>query len=180
MALATEALTEGTSRAMQPVVAPTSRLLVLCPLVIMLALGGLPFAGHAADAHRAVDAKPGDIVLLRTVSTRPAARPAPPGMALMVSPSPQPEILATLGGGELSDEDIAQLGAAPSPTAPLQSTVAHTLDGMLVRGGGNTTVASNGVSNTVTAPIGAVGNATRGIGDQVQGALAQLPFGTGH
>jgi hypothetical protein len=51
---------------------------------------------------------------------------------------------------------------------------------MLVRGGGSNPVAGNGVSNTVAAPIGAVGNATGGIGDQVQGALAQLPFGTGH
>ncbi|MGN6280887.1 hypothetical protein [Frateuria sp.] len=165
---------------MESAVAPVSRLLVLRPLAALLALVGLPLPSHAADAHRAVVAKPGDIVLLRNVSTRAAVRPAPPGMALMVSPSPQPEILASLGSGELSDDDIAQLGATPVPTAQLQSTVGRALDGMLVRGSGGTTVAGNGVSNTVTAPIGAVGNATRGIGDQVQGALAQLPFGNGH
>jgi hypothetical protein len=178
-AIATRAFTEGTSRAMKSAVDHLSRLIALRPLAAMIALG-LPFAGHAADAHRAVDAKPGDIVLLRTVPARPAARPAPPGMALMVSPSPQSDILASLGSGELSDEDIAQLGATPSPTAQLQSTVGHTLDGMLVRSSGGSTVAGNGVSNTVTAPIGAIGTATRGIGDQVQGALAQLPFGNGH
>ena len=165
---------------MEPAVAPPSRLLALRPLAAMLALVGLPFAGHAADAHRAVDARPGDIVLLRTVSTRPAARPAPPGMALMVSPSPQPEILASLGSGELSDDDIAQLGATPSPTVQLQSTEGRVLEGMLVRGSGGTMVAGNSVSSTVTAPTVAIGNATRGIGDQVQGALAQLPFGNGH
>lgn len=164
---------------MESAVAP-HRHLALLPFAAMIALVGMPFASHAADAHRAVDARPGDIVLLRTVSTRPAARPAPPGMALMVSPSPQPEIFASLDSSELSDDDIAQLGATPSPTAQLQSTVGQTLDGMLVRGGGSNTVAGNGVSNTVAAPIGAVGNATGGIGDQVQGALAQLPFGTGH
>lgn len=98
----------------------------------------------------------------------------------MVSPSPQPEILASLGSGELSDDDIAQMGATASPTAQVQSTVGQTLDGMLVRGSGGNTVAGNGVSNTITAPVGAVGNATRGIGDQVQGALARMPFGNGH
>jgi hypothetical protein len=159
-----------------------SRLPALRPLVAVIALASLPLAGHAADAHRAVNAKPGDIVLLRTVPARPAARPAPPGMALMVSPTPQSEIAASLGSGELSDEDIAQLGATPSSTMQLPSTVGRTLDGMLVGGSGNgsNAVAGNGVSNTVSAPIGAVGNATRGIGDQVQGALAQLPFGNGH
>ena len=55
----------------------------------------------------------------------------------------------------------------------------RTLDGMLVHDNAATTVAGNGVSNTIAAPVGAVGNATRGIGDQVQGALAQLPFGNG-
>src|SRR5690348_3971472 len=92
-AFATRALTKGKSRAMESAVAPRTRLLALRPLAAMIALAGLPHAGHAADAHRAVDAKPGDIVLLRNVSTRPAARPAPPGMALMVSPSPRAEIL---------------------------------------------------------------------------------------
>ncbi|MGN2253789.1 hypothetical protein ACFWZ4_10465 [Frateuria sp. GZRe12] len=165
---------------MESAVAPPHRLLALRPLAAMIALLGMPFAGHAADAHRAVDARPGDIVLLRTVSTRPAARPAPPGMALMVSPSPQPEILASLGGGELSDDDIARLGATPPTSAQLRSIVSQALDGMLVGGSGGNTVAGTGVSNTVAAPLGAVGNATRGIGDQVQGALAQMPFGHGH
>ncbi|UGB37726.1 hypothetical protein [Frateuria soli] len=140
----------------------------------------MPLAGLAADAHRAVAAQPGDIVVLRTVSTRPAARPAPPGMALMVSPSPRPEILASLGNGELSDQDIAQMGASPSAGTQLQPTAARTLDGMLVRDNSGTTVAGNGVSNTVAAPVGAVGNATGTIADQVQGALTQLPFGNGH
>ncbi|HET6804679.1 MAG TPA: hypothetical protein VFH59_04465 [Frateuria sp.] len=165
---------------MDSAVSPASRLLALAPLAAMLALPGLPSIGHAADAHRAVDARPGDIVLLRNVSTRPAARPAPPGMALMVSPSPQPEVADALGSGELSDEDIAQLGAAPSPAAQMQSTVGRPLDVMLVRGSGGTTAAGNGVSNTIATPMGTVGGATRGIGDQVQGALAQLPFGNGH
>jgi len=166
---------------MRPTAAHLIHRLALWPLSAAIALAWAP-AGHAADAHRAVQAQPGDIVLLRTVPTRPAYRPAPPGMALMVSPSPRSEVDASLGAHELSDEDFAQLGATPSPNAHLPSNaVGRTLDGMLVRGaGGGTTVAGNGVSNTVAAPMGAVGNATRGIGDQVQGALSQLPFGSGH
>jgi hypothetical protein len=146
-----------------------------------IALAWVP-ASHAADAHRAVQAKPGDIVLLRNVSTRPAYRPAPPGMALMVSPSPRSDVDAALGAQELSDADFAQLGATPSPAAHLPTNgVGRTLEATLVRGGGGgSTVAGNGVSNTVSAPMGAVGNATRGIGDQVQNALSQLPFGNGH
>ena len=157
------------------------RRLALWPLSAAIALAWAP-AGRAADAHQAVQAQPGDIVLLRTVPTRPAYRPAPPGMALMVSPSPRSEVDASLGAYELSDEDFAQLGASPSPAANLPSNAAgHALDAMLVRGTGSaTTVTGNGVSKTVAAPIGAVGDATRGFGDQVQGALAQLPFGSGH
>lgn len=176
MALAIKALTEGTSRAMDFAVAHPSRLLALASL----ALAGLPVAGHAADAHRAVGAKPGDIVLLRNVPTRPAARPAPPGMALMVSPSPQPEVVASLESGELSDDDIARLGAAPSPAAQVRSMVGRPLDLALVRGSGGDAVAGHVAGSAVAGPMGAVGSATRGIGDQVQGALEQLPFGNGH
>lgn len=151
-------------------------------LCVAAALACLPLAGLAADAHRAVKAVPGDMVLLRNVSARPADRMAPPGMALIVSPSPRPEITAALGAQELSDSDYASLGATPSSTARLQSTtVGRALAGTLARGtGGNPTVAGNGVSNTVATPLGAVGNATAGIGDQVRGALAQFPLGNGH
>jgi hypothetical protein len=150
-------------------------------LPVAIALAWAP-AGHAADAHRAVQAQPGDIVLLRNVSTRPAYRSSPPGMALMVSPSPRSDVDTALGAQELSDADFAQLGATPSPAAHLAANgVGRTLEATLVRGGGGgSTVAGNGVSDAVAAPIGAVGNATRGIGDQVQNALSQLPFGNGH
>ncbi|HEV2540081.1 MAG TPA: hypothetical protein VGU03_10270 [Frateuria sp.] len=150
-------------------------------LVIAASLAWLPLAGNAADAHRAVRAAPGEMVMLRDVPTRPADRPAPPGMALMVSPSPRPEVAAALGTGELSDDDYARLDATPSSARAPSTTVGRALDGALVRStGGTAPVAGNGVSNTIATPMGAVGDATRGIGDQVQGALAQFSLGTGH
>jgi len=94
----------------------------------------------ASGARQGVKAQPGEIVLLRDVSTRPAYRPAPPGMALIADPSPRKELGTALGAGgmsELSDDDYASMGG----------------------------------------PMGAVGGATRGIGDQVRGALAQFPLG---
>jgi hypothetical protein len=165
---------------MRSTAAPLVRRFALWPVPAAFAFAfALP--GHAADAHRAVQAQPGDIVVLRNVSTRPADRLAPPGMALMVSPSPRPEITASLGAHELSDEDFARLDAAPSHAAQLPSAaVGRTLDTMLVRSSGSgITVAGNGVSNTMAAPVGAVGDAARGMGHQVQGALSQLPFGSG-
>lgn len=149
-------------------------------LLLILALAWLP-AVQAADAHRAVQATPGDMVLLRKVPTRAADRPAPPGMALMVSPSPRPEIASALGADELSDADYARLDATPSPAAGFSaSAVTAVLDGTALRGRGNdAAVAGRGTNNTIAGPVGMVGGATRELGGQVQGALAQLPL-TGH
>ncbi|HZY32847.1 MAG TPA: hypothetical protein VFE75_03705 [Rhodanobacter sp.] len=71
------------------------RRLIDCILLMLGAL--LPASLLAADAQQAVKARPGDIELLRNVSTRPAHHPAPPGMALMVDPSPRHEIARALG-----------------------------------------------------------------------------------
>lgn len=167
---------------MEPAAALPCQRFATRSLAVLIALFGLPLAARAADAHQAVQARPGDIVLLRNVSTRPAVRPAPPGMALMVSPSPAPEISASLGTGELSDEAIARLGATPSPGGQLAPDAAgHALEGVLARSGSDSGVASNGASDAPpAAPPGVIGDATRGIGGQVQGALAQFPFGHGH
>jgi hypothetical protein len=133
----------------------------------------------AADAHQAVNAKPGDIVLLRNVSMRPAYRPAPPGMALMVDPSPQHELRRALGTEELSDADYANLEATPAQRmhggTVVERVIGSALGNSLGNSGGRANVAGNGVSNVVSGPLGAVGNTTRGIGDQVRGALSQLP-----
>ena len=148
-------------------------------IATLLAALWLPASVLAADAHQAVKAKPGDIVVLRNVSTRPAYRPAPPGMALMVDPSPRNEIGRALGTGELSDADYAGLGATPSQNmhggTVVERVIGSALGNSVDNTGGRANVAGNGVSNVVSGPLGAVGNTTRGIGDQVRGALSQLP-----
>ena len=145
----------------------------------LLAVLSLPASARAADAHQAVKAKAGDIVLLRNVSARPAYRPAPPGMALMVDPSPQHEIGRALGTEELSDADYANLDAATTPHphggTAVERVIGSALGSSLGNNGGHASMSGNGVSNIVSAPLGAVGNTTRGIGDQVRGALSQLP-----
>lgn len=148
-------------------------------IVLMAGAVLLPASVMGADAHMAVKAKPGDIVLLRNVSTRPAYRPAPPGLALMVDPSPRSELSRTLGASELSDTEYAELGATPVQSGNRQtmvgqmvdSAIDNTLTGSNARGG----VAGTGVTNLVAGPLGAVGRTTGGIGDQVRGALSQMP-----
>jgi hypothetical protein len=155
------------------------RRLADCTVLLLGALL-LPTSVLAADAHQAVQAKPGEMVLLRNVATRPAYRPAPPGMALMVDPSPQHEIGRALGTEELSDADYASLDATPPRTnnhgTAVERVVGSALGGTLTGKGGHLGVAGDGVSNVVAGPLGAVGNTTRGIGSQVLGAMAQLPM----
>jgi hypothetical protein len=146
----------------------------------------LPLAATASGARQGVKAQPGEIVLLRDVSTRPAYRPAPPGIALIAEPSPRREIGQALGTStgmdELSDDDYASLGSNTGAGAAHGSTTIERVTGQTVN---NTLgkVTDNGMlsggqfSNTIGGSMGAVGNATRGIGDQVRGALAQFPLG---
>ncbi|HEY8586927.1 MAG TPA: hypothetical protein VIL60_09395 [Rhodanobacter sp.] len=148
-------------------------------IILMLGALLLPVGAMAADAHMAVKAKPGDIVLLRNLATRPAYRPAPPGIALMVDPSPRHELSRALGTTELSDDEYASLGATPVQSGHHVTVVGQMVDNALggTLGGGNGRMGapSNGVSNLISGPLGTVGNTTRGIGDQVRGALTALP-----
>ena len=43
--------------------------------------------------------------------------------------------------------------------------------------GGDGMLSGNQMTRAIGGPMGAVGGATRGIGDQVRGALAQFPLG---
>lgn len=160
-------------------------------LSLLLALASLllPLTAVAADAHRAVKQKPGEIVLLRNVGTRPAYRPAPPGMALIVNPSPRGELAHALGTDELSDADYASLDASSPRNQSHATTVGNIVGSALGTGAGSgrtgSGVAGSSFSNLVANPAGAVTRTTGNINNQIQGALSQLPGmppapGTGH
>ena len=86
-------------------------------LVILVPAGAL-----ASGARQGVQPRPGEMVLLRDVSTRPAYRPAPPGMALIADPSPQRELAGALHGVQ-TDRLIIR-------TVPTGSDVAVTIVGL--------------------------------------------------
>jgi hypothetical protein len=163
-------------------------LIIARACLLACAAAALPVAAQAGDgagARRGVQAKPGEIVLLRNAAARPADRaPVSPGVALIVNPSPRGQVDAALGlgGDEISDADFASLSATPrAPQTHGGGTVNRAIDGALAGSMGGTSrpggdVSGNGVSNVVGGPMGAVGNATRGIGSQVTGALSQLPL----
>lgn len=155
------------------------RLLVASVLTLCL----LPALCVADGTRVAQKAKPGEIILIRNVAARPADRPpTAPGMALMVSASPNPQlgnaITGSGGPGEITDAEIADLNAGPR--AGGMSVVSNTQRSLGVAMGtntGGTTVSNNGVSNTVSAPAGgAVADSTRNIGDQVTNAISQIPL----
>lgn len=90
---------------------PVSSLrMALMLLLVMPGSSAVVAAGVAYQVH----AEPGDIVVLRNVPARPAARQMPPSLALMVNPSPASEIVQGLGAAELSNADYAALSAHAS------------------------------------------------------------------
>ena len=154
-------------------------------LLPVLALLGVPAVALAADAHTGVKADPGEIVLLRDVSARPAYRPAPPGIALIVDPTPTREIQQALGTGELSDEDFAamssgQLDAHGQPRTVTEQMTDRALRGSLGRlTSENSALSGDSLGRSVGGVTGAVTGATRGIAPTITGALSQFPLGTG-
>ena len=151
----------------------------------------MPAMAFADGAHVAQKAGPGDIVLIRNVAARPADRnPTAPGLALMVNPSPNPQLSNSLSGGgntgEMTDTEIADLTAGiSSGNGSNGQSMQRSLNAALgVNNGGNSAgAASNGVSNLVGGPAGAAGSvtdSTRSIGDQVTNAVSQIPMLGGH
>lgn len=142
---------------------------------------------HASGARHGVNARHGEMVLLREVSTRTAYRQQPPGMAVIVDPSPQRELGATLGTAtgmeELDQSDYATLGAgAPMHAAGPAGSISHVsgqalsdnLGGVVGRQGA---LPGSRLGAAVGAPMGNVSRATSGIAEHVRGALAQFPLG---
>ncbi|UNK58740.1 hypothetical protein MNQ95_06555 [Pseudoxanthomonas daejeonensis] len=154
-------------------------LATLSVLVVLFA----PVAAVAADAHTGVHADRGEIVLLRDVSARPAYRQAPPGIALIVDPTPTREIHQSLGTGEMTDEDFATMSSGQvdarggGATMPAQMTD-RALQGSMGRLTGESSVFSgSSFGRSVGGATGAVTGATRGIAPTITGALSQLPMG---
>ncbi|KAF1691280.1 hypothetical protein [Pseudoxanthomonas koreensis] len=159
-----------------------SRHLIACLPVLLLAA---PVA-HAAEAYAGVHPKKGEMVLLRDVSARPAYRPAPPGIALIVDPKPNREVHGTLGTGEMSDDEFAELSSGQLQVAAADRTSMPTqLTDRAVQGSlGRTTgpdgvLSGSGFISTVGGATGSVTGATRGIAPTVTGALSHFPLGAG-
>lgn len=135
-----------------------------------------PTTSNAAGARKGVHARPGEIVLLRNVPTRPAVRQAPPGMATLVDTKPNSQIDATLGSMELSDSEAGAVSAPVlSATRALHATTAASPALAASRGADGQATPRGAASNST--PLSVVGNATRGVGSSVAGALQALPFG---
>jgi hypothetical protein len=158
---------------------------LLPALLCLPALAVLAPTAVAADAHVGVHPKRGEMVLLRDVSARHAVRQAPPGIALIVDPTPRREINQALGTGELSDEDFASLSSGQQLHGDHQAMPARmtqqALAGVLGQGSGGQARGAMAGSGTgaLRGSMDSLGQTTRGIGSQVTGALNQLPFSGG-
>lgn len=155
-------------------------------LALVLAIALLtPTSVRAAGARTGVEARHGEMTLLRDVNARPAYRPAPPGIAIIVDPTPTRELGHALGTGELSDDDFASLSTGNrlqlvQDTAGnvAGSITSHTVNGSLgIVGQEGGMVSGDGIGNALSAPLGAVGGTTRGMGNRIQGALSSFPLG---
>lgn len=152
-----------------------SRVVPELTAMALLVVFAMPVA--ASGVRRGDKAQPGEIVLLRNVSTRPAVRMHPPGMALLVDPSPRKEIDHALG--EMSDDEYrdATSGSEAVGHGIAGRSGSGRVDGALGAAMG-TLVRTDGPMPTgrLAGTIGgAVGTATRGIDANVRGALAQFP-----
>ena len=158
------------------------RALPVTTFVLCLAFQPLQQA-FAADAHVGVHPAKGEMVLLRDVSARPAYRPAPPGIALIVNPTPNREIDASLGTGEMSDAEFAALStgkldgngvAMPLPQQMVGSALQGSIGGVT---GNSGALSGDGISGAIGGVTGTLGGATRSIAPTITGALNQFPLG---
>lgn len=138
----------------------------------------VPVVAWSAGVSYKVKAEPGDIVVMRAVPARPAARQAPPGKALMINPKPNGELLNGLGAIELSDSAYASISAGER--GPVHSAI-HDATSRLVTQlgsapGGPGLLTGAGATGSI---VGAVGGATAGIGSAVTGAVAGAGLGAG-
>jgi hypothetical protein len=169
----------------------------VCRCVLIASVAALaltPLASFADGARVGQKAQPGEIVLLRNVAARPADRdPTAPGMALMVSASPNPQLgnaISGSGNGEITDQEIddltAGIGLGARASGQGSSNQYSFNPGLAQNNGGNSAAAANSnTTNSLTAggaggATGSVVDATRNITDQITGSLSQLPIGGTH
>lgn len=128
-----------------------------------------PGAGEAAGSRAAVEAKPGEIVLMRAVPSRPAARSMPPGQALLVDPSPESEIESGLSHLEIASDSYGRVSAG-GQGAHRGGIAGNSMSSFMAplgaRSGGDRSPAPKAATG------GAMGAATGSIGSHVSGALA--------
>ncbi len=153
-------------------------------LLLLVSLLGYAVQAQAGDARIGVHAKHGEMVLLRNVDARHAYRPAPPGIALIVDPTPTREVQTVHQAGaltgELTDADFAAMVGGTAPRIAEATQAIGGVLGVATDGSSNTRIDSSGVAGmgALSSPLGAVGGVTGGIGASVKGALSQFPLGT--
>ncbi|RRQ20245.1 hypothetical protein D5687_10230 [Guyparkeria sp. SCN-R1] len=135
-----------------------------------VALVALTYSGStlAAGSRAAVEAKPGEIVLLRAVPARPAARSMPPGRALLVDASPKSELEQGLSHLEISPNGYGQVAAGTNTSVAAPSGLGATITSVTQQVGGS---AHRGDSAPSVAG-GAIGSVTGSIGSTITGALS--------
>lgn len=153
-------------------------------LLLLVSLLGYVAQAQAGDARIGVHAKHGEMVLLRNVDARHAYRPAPPGIALIVDPTPTREVQTVHQAGaltgELTDDDFATMVGGTTPRIAEATQAIGSVLGATTDGSTNTRIDNSGVAGmgALSSPLGAVGGVTGGIGASVKGALSQFPLGT--
>ena len=135
----------------------------------VLLIAAWPAGSQAAGSRAAVEAQPGEIVVMRAVPARPAARSMPPGQALLVTPGPESELESGLSHLEITSDSYGRVSAG-GQGAIRGGVVGHAMSSLMSPLGARS--AGERSSAPKAAIGGAVGAATGSISGQVKGALA--------
>lgn len=123
----------------------------------------------AAGSRAAVEAKPGEITVMRAVPARHAARSEPPGRALLIDPSPESQLETGLSHLEIASESYGRVSAGGMGVVSrggIGGSMSQFMAPLSTGSTGNNTPAPKAATG------GAMGSATGSIGSQVAGALA--------
>jgi hypothetical protein len=143
-------------------------------VMVVATFGNVVFA---AGATRGVEAKPGDIVLLRDVPHRIATRPGYPGNALLLDVGPEEQIAGAMrqeGLVEINDQDAAVIhsGISTQVARPLSPTLQSN---PLENSGSTISAGSLGATNgVVMRSLSNINRVTDGIASKVNSATGSL------